>query len=285
MTSTATDTLGGVRQLIEGGYWWEDLQGTLVAVLIAWFLGCSLGLFMGVVMGSSPFVRTAMTPYTIAVQALPKIVLAPLFIGWLGFGSESKIAIAVAICFFPVWIDTMIGLALPSADEFKLMQSLRASRWQIFRKLQLPSAIPLIMVGVKHAMLLAFTGVLVAEILAPSSGGLGTLAKEFSLQLNMPLTLAIITVVLVIAVSLVSLMDFIEQRQERGTHEPSAHHPHPVRPAGGGGRGPAPSRHVTVRRQGRSCPADRRRLVVGHPPRARGADPPPSPHGGLGSRA
>jgi NitT/TauT family transport system permease protein len=209
---TVSDTARGLVQLVTGGYWWDDLRVTLVAVAVSWVLGCSLGLVMGVVLGTSPFVRTAITPYAIAVQALPKIVLAPLFIGWLGFGTQSKVAVAVAICFFPVWIDTMIGLALPSSDEFRLMASLRASRWQTFRMLQLPSAIPMIMVGVKHAMLLAFTGVLVAEILAASAGGLGTLAKEFSLQLNMPLTLAIILVVLVLAVSLVSLMDRLEQR-------------------------------------------------------------------------
>lgn len=209
---TVSDTARGLVQLVTGGYWWEDLRVTLTAVAVAWVLGCTLGLVMGVLLGTSPFVRTAITPYAIAVQALPKIVLAPLFIGWLGFGTQSKVAVAVAICFFPVWIDTMIGLALPSADEFRLMASLRASRWQTFRMLQLPSAIPMIMVGVKHAMLMAFTGVLVAEILAASAGGLGTLAKEFSLQLNMPLTLAIILVVLVIAVTLVSLMDKLEQR-------------------------------------------------------------------------
>lgn len=212
VTPTLSDTARGLRQLIESGYWWHDVRSTLVAIAIAWLIGTAFGFALGVMMGSSPFVRTAITPYTIAMQALPKIVLAPLFIGWLGFGSQSKIAIAVAICFFPVWIDTMIGLSLPDADEFKLMRSLRASRWQVFRRLQLPTAIPMIMVGVKHAMLLAFTGVLVAEILAASGGGLGTLAKEYSLQLNMPLTVAIIAVVVVIAVSLVSLMDQVEQR-------------------------------------------------------------------------
>ena len=149
-----------------------------------------------------------------AVRVLGTIgwIVAGLIIGWLGFGAESKIALAVAICFFPVWIDTMIGLSLPSADEFKLMAALRASRRQTFVKLQLPSAIPMIMVGVKHALLLAFTGVLVAEILAASAGGLGTLVKEFSLQLNMPLTVAVVLVVVLIAVALVSVMDYVERK-------------------------------------------------------------------------
>jgi NitT/TauT family transport system permease protein len=143
---------------------------------------------------------------------LPKIVLAPLLIGWLGFGTPSKVAIAVAICFFPVWIDTMVGMSLPTADEFKLMAALKASRWQMFRMLQFPSALPLVMVGIKHAMLLSFTGVLVAEILAASAGGLGTLAEQFANQLLMPLTFAVVLVVVVLAIALVSILDYVEQR-------------------------------------------------------------------------
>jgi NitT/TauT family transport system permease protein len=209
---TFTETLGGFVQLVTSGYWWEDLGKTMVAVAIAWTIGVTFGFTMGVILGTSPFIRTAITPYAIAVQALPKVVLAPLLIGWLGFGSESKIALAVIICFFPVWIDTMVGLALPAANEFKLMQSLKATRWQVFLKLQLPSAIPMIMVGVKHSLLLAFTGVLVAEILAASDGGLGKLAKEFASQLNMPLTYSVVGIVVILAVTLVSIADVVERR-------------------------------------------------------------------------
>jgi NitT/TauT family transport system permease protein len=209
---TVSDTIWGLGQLVSGGYWWEDLASTLSSVLIAWTIGVGFGITMGVTLGTSPFIRSAITPYAIALQALPKIVLAPVLIGALGFGSQSKIAIAVAICFFPVWINTMVGLALPSAAEFTFMNSLNASRVQVFRKLQLPSSIPIVLVGMKHAMLLSFTGVLVAEILSSASNGLGKLVKEFSIQLNMPLTLAVITVVLTIAVSLVSIMDVLERK-------------------------------------------------------------------------
>jgi NitT/TauT family transport system permease protein len=207
-----SETLAGLVRLVSAGYWWTDLTSTLVSVVLAWMIGCSVGLVAGIALGTVPFIRTAITPYVIAVQALPKIVLAPLFIGWLGFGPQSKIAIAVVICFFPVWIDTMVGLALPSSNEFKLMHSLNATRAQTFWKLQLPSAVPMIMVGVKHAMLLSFTGVLVAEILSASAGGLGTLTKQFSSQLNMPLTFAVVIIVVIIAVTLVSIMDVIERR-------------------------------------------------------------------------
>lgn len=209
---TPGDTVQGLWQLLRGGYWIDDLGRTMTAVAIAWVIGCSFGFTLGAVMGVSPFTRKVVSPYAIAIQALPKIVLAPLFIGWLGFGTPSKVAIAVSICFFPVWIDTMIGLSLPTADDFKLMQAWRASRWHIFKKLQLPAAVPMVMVGVKHAMLLSFTGVLVAEILSSSAGGLGTLTKVYAQQINMPLVFAVVFIVIVIAVSLVTVLDFLEQR-------------------------------------------------------------------------
>ena len=209
---TFSETVTAFFQLLGGGYWWDDLAKTMSAVAIAWVIGVAFGFTMGVVLGTSPFMRQAITPYAIAVQALPKVVLAPLLIGWLGFGPESKIALAVIICFFPVWIDTMVGLALPSANEFKLMKSLKASRWQVFTKLQLPSALPMIMVGVKHALLLAFTGVIVAEILSASDGGLGKLTKEFASQLNMGLVYSVVTIVVVLSITLVSLADVIERR-------------------------------------------------------------------------
>ena len=209
---TFGDTVTAFIQLVGGGYWWDDLYKTMSAVAIAWVIGVVFGFSMGVVLGTSPFIRQAITPYAIAVQALPKVVLAPLLIGWLGFGSESKIALAVIICFFPVWIDTMVGLALPSANEFKLMKSLKASKWQVFTKLQLPSALPMVMVGVKHALLLAFTGVIVAEILSASDGGLGKLTKEFASQLNMGLVYSVVTIVVILSITLVSIADVIERK-------------------------------------------------------------------------
>jgi NitT/TauT family transport system permease protein len=209
---TFGDTVTAFIQLVGGGYWWDDLYKTMTAVAIAWVIGVVFGFTMGVVLGTSPFIRQAITPFAIAVQALPKVVLAPLLIGWLGFGAESKIALAVIICFFPVWIDTMVGLALPAANEFKLMKSLKANRWQVFVKLQLPSALPMIMVGVKHALLLAFTGVIVAEILSASDGGLGKLTKEFASQLNMGLVYSVVTIVVILSITLVSIADVIERR-------------------------------------------------------------------------
>jgi NitT/TauT family transport system permease protein len=207
-----TDVARGFVQLIEGGYWWENLQSTMSAGLIALAIGTSLGLVLGVVLGTSDYVQRVLNPFMIAFQALPKIVIAPLFIGWLGFGAPSKIAIAVVICFFPVWVNTMVGMTLATADELTLLRSMRASPWKTLWTLRLPRALPLIVVGLKHATLMAFTGVLVAEILAGSAGGLGQLVESFSYQLLMPLAFAVIGIVIMLAVAIVVTLDTLERR-------------------------------------------------------------------------
>lgn len=209
---TPTDTVGGLVRLILGGYWWEHLASTIMAVAIAFILGAGAGFLIGTLLGVSPLARQILAPYIVAIQALPKIVLAPLLIGWLGFGAPSKIAIAVAICFFPTMINTLVGLSLASPEALLFMRALRAGRWQVFRYLLLPTALPLVFVGLKHSLLLAFTGVLVAETLAGAQGGLGQLAESFTSQLLMPLSFAVIVVVIAIAVVMVTVFDWLDRR-------------------------------------------------------------------------
>lgn len=209
---TFLDTVDGLVRLILGGYWWQHLWSTMTAVAIAFVLGAGAGFLIGVLLGVSPLTRQIIAPYIVAIQALPKIVLAPLLIGWLGFGAPSKIAIAVAICFFPTMMNTLVGLSLATAEQLTLMRALRAGRWQVFRFLLFPTALPLVFVGLKHSLLLAFTGVLVAETLAGAQGGLGQLAESYTTQLLMPLSFAVIAVVIAIAVVLVTVFDWLDRR-------------------------------------------------------------------------
>jgi NitT/TauT family transport system permease protein len=209
---TVSDTIGGLGRLVLGGYWWVHLWSTMTAVAVAYVFGAGGGFLVGAVLGVSQLARQILAPYIIAIQALPKIVLAPLLIGWLGFGAPSKIAIAVAICFFPTMINTLVGLSLATPEALTYMRALRAGRWQVFRFLQFPTALPLIFVGLKHSLLLAFTGVLVAETLAGAQGGLGQLAESYTTQLLMSLTFAVIVVVIIIAVLLVTVFDWLDRR-------------------------------------------------------------------------
>lgn len=202
----------GLWDLIEAGFLPRHIKVTLKEVGLGFAIGASAGFLLGTMLAVSPFLRQVLSPYIVALQSLPKVVLAPLIIGWLGFGVESKVATAVAICFFPLMINTSVGLTLPAAESMKLMRSLGASRWQVYRKLRLPTAAPLIFVGIKHAALLAFTGALVAEILVGSSEGLGRLVAVYNQQIRMELAFAVVVVVAAMAVAAVMLFDYLDRK-------------------------------------------------------------------------
>lgn len=209
---TPLATLVALAELVSTGILFKHFGVTMFEVAIGYAIGVTLGFTFGTLLATLASVRAVLAPYILALQSLPKVVLAPLLIAWLGFGVESKIATAVAICFFPLMINTMVGLQLPRPDAMKLMVALGASRRQIFTKLQFPTALPLIFVGLKHSLLLAFTGALVAEILVGSAEGLGRLVQVFNAQIAMDYAFAVVVVVAALAVGFVLLFDALDRR-------------------------------------------------------------------------
>jgi len=118
----------------------------------------------------------------VALQVTPRIAVAPIIVAWLGFGMEPKIAIAAIICFFPIFINTLTGLMQVDEDRLEMFTSMRASRWQVFRHLQLPGAMPVIMAGFKTGISLALIGAIVGEFVS-ASVGMGVMIQRFSYQL------------------------------------------------------------------------------------------------------
>lgn len=209
---TPWEVAQSLRELLTSDYFGKHFTTTMWEVFAGFAAGALLGFVLGVLFAAIPVLRKAFAPYILAMQALPKIVLAPLIIGWLGFGVESKIATAILICFFPMFINTMVGLSLVGENELTFMRSLRASRWQTVRYVRVPTALPLIFVGLKHSLLLAFTGVLVAEVLLGTEAGLGQLVKTFTLGIQMGLAFAVIVVVAAIAIAMVTISDWLDRR-------------------------------------------------------------------------
>ncbi len=185
---------------------------TMFEIAMGFVLGAAIGLSLGILLGTIRVVRLVLYPYVITFQALPKIVLAPLFIIWFGFGPASKIATAVAICFFPVMINTVVGLQLVEEDALKLMHSLRASRWQVFAKLRFPNALPHIFAGLKTSLTFAMIGAITAEFLIAADNGLGRLVQIFQLQIQVHLMMAVIVIVSVLGILGVWVMDALDRR-------------------------------------------------------------------------
>lgn len=163
---------------------WYHLFITTTEVLAGFVVGSLLGVSLAILVGSSAVLREYLKPYVIVLEATPRIAMGPLMIAWLGFGWSSKIGIVTLVCFFPPFMNTLTGMVNVDYEALQLFRSLRATRWQTFRKLMLPDAMPLIMAGLRLAMAAALGGALVAEFISANEG-MGVLLDRYSQSLNM----------------------------------------------------------------------------------------------------
>jgi NitT/TauT family transport system permease protein len=201
----------GLLELVAQETFPRHLRVTLVEMLVGFVIGTLIGFSIGVGLGVWESVKKSVYPLVVAFQSLPKIVLAPLLITWFGYGIESKIAMAVVIAFFPVLINTMVGLETVPDEARQLMRSMRASRSQVFRKLSLPHAAPFIMAGIKTGLTFAVIGAIVGEFVG-SSEGLGYLLHAYSFQLRIDKVFAVIVILSAIGAILYFAIDWLERR-------------------------------------------------------------------------
>jgi NitT/TauT family transport system permease protein len=202
------DSLG---QLLTADYLMRHLLSTLWATLAGFALG-SLGAFLiGSVAVLWPPVGRAVYPLVVAMQMLPKVALAPVFIAWLGFGFVPKVVMAASICFFPVLVNTIVGLTTVEDDQVLLLRSLRAKRWREFWELRLPSAAPEIFAGLKAAISFALIGAIVMELIG-TRNGLGTLIARFSYSLDMGLVFAVLLLLSVMGLVLYGAVELIDRK-------------------------------------------------------------------------
>jgi NitT/TauT family transport system permease protein len=122
-------------------------------------------------------------PYIVALQSMPKVALAPLIIVWFGFGLESKIVIVALVCFFPVLINTIVGIRQTDKNLIDLYRAFSASRWMIFRQVKLPAAAGHIFAGLEISVVLGLIGAVVAEFIA-SQRGLGNVIQAASVNMD-----------------------------------------------------------------------------------------------------
>jgi len=159
---------------------WEDgsliyhTGVTLSEVASGLFLGMFVATILGYLLAKSPAIEQILSPYIVASQAVPTVAIAPLLIIWFGPGHLSKILISALIVFFPILINTIFGVRSVSDDLYDLMESLQATPWQIFSRLEVPAALPVILGGLKIGATLSVIGAVVGEFIG-SDEGLGFL--------------------------------------------------------------------------------------------------------------
>jgi len=182
----------------------EIIPGLLIGLFIAVPLGYTLA--------KSPLAERLLSPYLIASQAIPVIAIAPLLTIWISSTYWSRVTVAVLVVFFPILINSITGLRSVPQEMYELMASLQATRGQVFSKLELPAAMPVLLAGLKVGATLAVIGTLVGEFVQPRSEGLGYLLVTARYQFKTDLVFVVLITLGVIALSLYGLVSLLERR-------------------------------------------------------------------------
>jgi NitT/TauT family transport system permease protein len=143
---------------------------TSLEVVVGFFLGSVLGMAIGYVLGASPRAELVLSPYILALQIAPKVAFAPLFVMWLGYTVYPKILVAILIVFFPVMVNVLSSMRTVDADMVNLARAFSATRWQIFRKIEVPASLPPLFSGLRIGATLAVIGVVVGELVGGNLG-------------------------------------------------------------------------------------------------------------------
>ncbi len=185
---------------------------TISEVIPGLLIGCAIALPLGYLLAKSPLAERLLSPYLIASQAIPVIAIAPLLTIWVQSTYWARVLVAVLVVFFPILVNIIAGLRSVPAELYDLMQSLQATRWQIFRKLEFPAALPVILAGLKVGATLSVIGALVGEFVQPKSQGLGYLLVTARYQFKTDLVFVVLITLAAIALSLYGLVALIEKR-------------------------------------------------------------------------
>ncbi len=168
---------------LSDGTYLANLGITLYAIGLGFVLGGALGFGLALLITEIALVRKIVYPYVIALQSVPKVALAPLFVVWFGFGLESKVALTTLSTFFPVLVTTLSGLDNTDHDLLDLMQAYSARRRWVFLRVKLPSALPFLFAGLELAIILSVVATVVAEFIGASKG-LGYLVLLYNTRLD-----------------------------------------------------------------------------------------------------
>jgi ABC-type nitrate/sulfonate/bicarbonate transport system permease component len=167
-----------------GGLVWRNFAVTAEEVVLGLALALAVGFLLAVAIHMSPLLRRAVYPLAVGSQAVPIPVIGVLLVFWWGFGLFPKLVVIALICFFPVVVTTVDGLAAVDPDQPKLLRTLDATRWQAFRFAELPAALPAALSGARIALAVGVIGAFIAETTTPTSGAYPGLGREIITDVN-----------------------------------------------------------------------------------------------------
>ena len=156
--------------MLQTGYFWEHLSITVSEILSGFAIAVFVGAALGVLLGKSRLFERIAAPFIIASQVTPKVALMPLFLLWMGFGIQSKIAMVALLSFFPIMKATILGVRSIAGDQRDLFTIIGASGWKRVWSLEIPAVLPYLLTGIETASVLAVTGAIIGEYLGGNQG-------------------------------------------------------------------------------------------------------------------
>jgi len=192
----------------------RHIWATVYATMMGFFIGALAGAILGVWLGVSPLASRLLNPYLHALNALPKVALAPLFVLWFGLGIESKIALAAVLVLFLVFLNTFAGVREVDQDLIDGARLMRATRMQVIVKVIIPSAMAWVFAGLRISVPYALIGAVLGEMIA-ANRGLGYLVQFSGAQFDTAGVFAVLIVIALLAVALNFLVDAVQSRMER----------------------------------------------------------------------
>ncbi|NMD26759.1 MAG: ABC transporter permease [Chloroflexi bacterium] len=198
-------------QVLSNGLLWRHLSFTLLEILLGLFFGSLSAAVVGYFLSKHPRAENFASPYLVASQSVPIVAIAPLLVIWFGPGLFSKVLICALTVFFPVLVNTLVGLREVPQDLRELMRSLKAAPAQTLRYLELPASLPVFLGGLRVGATLSVIGAIVGELVG-SDRGLGFLINVGRGQYDTALVFVAVLTLMVLAASLYGLILLLESR-------------------------------------------------------------------------
>jgi ABC-type nitrate/sulfonate/bicarbonate transport system permease component len=199
------------------GLLWDNLLVTAQEVVLGLALALAAGALLALALHSFAPLRRAIYPLLVGTQAIPIVTIAPLLAAWFGYGLLPKLVIVALVCFFPIVVTTLDGLAAVDPEQHKLLRTLGASRAQTFRWVEAPAALPAALSGAKIAVAVGGIAAVFAEY-SGSEKGLGHLLLQSIPQLETARAWAAVVVLAALAIACFSLLALAERRLAPWAH-------------------------------------------------------------------
>lgn len=184
---------------------------TLAEIVLGLLAGITFATVTGYALAKSRALEKVLSPYLVASQAIPVVAIAPLLVIWLGDGILSKVVICALIVFFPVLVNTVVGVRAVPTALYDLMHSIRATRWQILLKLEVPASLPIMLGGLRIGATLSVIGAIVGE-LVDAEQGLGFLLQLGDFQYDTSMVFVAVFTLIVLALSMYGVVTLLERK-------------------------------------------------------------------------